>query len=70
MAFYNNILWWAKGNHETDEKSLRKAFEVLDNIILRDFSDEFIVTLPKNRILYRARDIYDLAYIENGELKT
>ena len=57
MALYNNILWWAKGNHEVDEKTLSKAFEVLDNIILKDFANEFIVTLSKNVILYRARNI-------------
>lgn len=57
MALYNNVLWWAKGNHEVDKKTLEKAFIVLDNIILRDFRNEFVVKLPRNIILYRARNI-------------
>ena len=57
MALFNNILWWAKGNHEVDKKTLNKAFQVLDNIILRDYKTEFIVTLPKDSVLYRARNI-------------
>lgn len=64
LALYSNILWWAKGNHEVDEKTLDMAFMVLDNIILKDFEKEFVVTLPQNTILYRARNIEPNDYTE------
>ena len=57
MALYNNLFWWAKGNHEVNEESLKKAFMLLDRIVLEDFRSEFVIKLPRNKVLYRARNI-------------
>lgn len=62
MALYNNLLWWANGTHDVDDESLRKAFELLDNIMLRDFKNEFVITANKNTVFYRARNIEPTDY--------
>lgn len=62
MALYNNLLWWANGKHDMDDESLQKAFELLDNIILKDFKNEFVVTVNKNAVFYRARNIEPTDY--------
>lgn len=56
MALYNNLIWWATGkDYYADE--LNKAFNVIDEIFLNDYRDEFVKTIPDGTIFYRGRKV-------------
>lgn len=57
LAMYNNICWWATGSHRFQEETLNKALGVLDEVILHDFKDQFLMTFSKDAKFYRARTI-------------
>lgn len=54
-ALFNNLYWWASGSHEANQEDVKKALWLLDEIILNDFKKQFIVSIPKDTIFYRAR---------------
>ena len=57
MAMYNNLMWWATGQHEFYQKEVDRAFSTLDAIVLDDYKDEFIIRLLEGKKFYRARTI-------------
>lgn len=54
-AMYNNLYWWASGSHEFNKEDVQKALWLMDEILLSDFKEQFIVSIPKDTIFYRAR---------------
>lgn len=55
IALFNNLCSWAEGSHEVDDEALQRALELIDEIFLNDFKDDFVVTIPKGKVFYRAR---------------
>lgn len=66
-ALYNSLISWAMGLPYARE-TLDMAFSLLDRAILEDFQSDFLITINKNQIFYRARciDEYDYKKIDKG----
>lgn len=67
-ALYNNLKWWANGEHDVHEETLKKALGILDDIIFCKFKDDFLIKLSAGEIFYRARtiNIDDYGNVEKG----
>lgn len=67
-TLYNNLKWWANGDHAVNEELLKKALNILDNIIFREYKEDFFVKLLAGEIFYRARtiNIDDYGNIKKG----
>lgn len=66
-ALYNNLLLWANEKNYNLE-TLKKALDILDDIILNEYKEEFLIKIPVGEVFYRARtiDIADYGNIEKG----
>ena len=49
-ALYNNLKWWANGEHDVHEETLKKALGILDDIIFCKFKDDFLIKLSAGEI--------------------
>lgn len=56
-AMYNNLMWWATGQHEFYQNEVDRAFSTLDDIFLNYYKDEFFIRLLEDKKFYRARTI-------------
>lgn len=67
-ALYNNLKWWANGDHAVSEETLKKALSVLDDIIFFEHKEDFLVKLSAGENFYRARtiNIDDYGNVEKG----
>ena len=54
-ALFNNLYWWASGSQEANKEELQKALWLMDEIFLNDFKEQFVISIPKDTIFYRAR---------------
>ncbi len=55
VALFNNLYWWASGSHEFNKEDVQKALWLMDEILLNDFKEQFIISIPEGTIFYRAR---------------
>lgn len=67
-ALFNNLYWWASGSQKVNQEEVQRALWLIDEFFLNDFREEFVVSLPKDAILYRARilDAEDDKRIDKG----
>ncbi len=54
-ALFNNLYSWASGSQEANTAEVQKALWLMDEIILNDFKEQFVISIPKDTIFYRAR---------------
>lgn len=62
LALYNNLYQWAAGIQDIDDEALQRALHLIEEVFLNDFRDEFVVTIPKDGIFYRARVLEESDY--------
>ena len=68
-ALFANLKWWAnEENNQCNPETLDKALVILDDIILNEYKDDFLVKVVKGDVFYRARtvSIDDYGNIEKG----
>ena len=68
-ALFANLKWWAnEENDKCNPETLEKAIMILDDIILNEYKDDFLVKVFKGDVFYRARtvSIDDYGNIEKG----
>lgn len=68
VALFNNLYWWASGSQKVNKEEVQRALWLIDEIFLNDFREEFVVSIPKDAIFYRARilDIEDDKRVDKG----
>ncbi len=54
-ALFNNLYWWASGSQKANKEELQEALWLIDEIFLNDFKEQFVISIPKDTIFYRAR---------------
>lgn len=54
-ALFNNLYWWASGSQEAPKEEVQKALWLMDELFLNDFKEQFVISIPKDTIFYRAR---------------
>ena len=67
-ALFNNLYWWASGSQKVNQEEVQRALWLIDEIFLNDLREEFVVSVSKDTILYRARilDVEDDKRIDKG----
>lgn len=55
IALFNNLYWWASDSQEANKEDVQKALWLMDEIFLNDFRKQFVISIPKDTIFYRAR---------------
>lgn len=68
IALFNNLYWWASGSQAANKEEVQKALWLMDEIILKDFREQFVVPIPKDTVFYRARilEVEDDKRIDKG----
>ena len=68
-AMFNNLKWWAdKEKKQGNKETLEKALEILDDVILTEYEEDFVINVSQEDIFYRARtvSISDYGNIDKG----
>lgn len=54
-TLFSNLYQWASDNQKVNKENVQKALWLIDEIFLNDFKEQFVISIPKGTIFYRAR---------------
>ncbi len=67
-VYINHLKKWANDDQDVNDKMIKEALQILEDVILGEYKDDFLVKVSAGEIFYRARTISidDYGNVEKG----
>lgn len=67
-VYINHLKKWANEDQDVNDKMIKEALQILEDVILGEYKDDFLVKVSAGEIFYRARTISidDYGNVEKG----